>query len=86
MRASLSPWLTSLDPRTQNAAGVLAHLVTLVPRLMASLHGGPAPADLSVPNLSALRDMCLAQAQEVAWQKAVMGASPPSLAALLAQS
>ncbi|GAA5947758.1 hypothetical protein JCM3775_002946, partial [Rhodotorula graminis] len=56
----------------QNAAGVLAHLVTLVPRLTASLHGGPAPADLSAPNLSALRDWCLAQAQEVAWQKAVM--------------
>ncbi|GAA5850405.1 hypothetical protein JCM9279_001404 [Rhodotorula babjevae] len=56
----------------QNAAGVLAHLVTLIPRFTSSLHGGPAPADLSVPNLSALRDMCLAQAQEVAWQKAVM--------------
>ncbi|GAA5908503.1 hypothetical protein JCM8208_002648 [Rhodotorula glutinis] len=56
----------------QNAAGILAHLVTLVPRLTASLHGGPAPADLSGPNLSALRDLCLAQAQEVAWQKAVM--------------
>ncbi|TNY20372.1 BRO1-like domain-containing protein [Rhodotorula diobovata] len=56
----------------QTAAGVLTHLLTLLPRLHASLHGGPAPADLSAPTVTALRDLCLAQAQEVAWQKAVM--------------
>lgn len=29
--------------------------------------------DLSVESISALRDLCLAQAQEIAWQKAVLG-------------
>ncbi|GAA5824059.1 hypothetical protein JCM3770_004945, partial [Rhodotorula araucariae] len=56
----------------QNAAGVLSHLLTLLPRLHGSLHSGPAPTDLSEANITALRDLCLAQAQEVAWQKAVM--------------
>ncbi|BGP51757.1 pH-response regulator protein palA/rim20 [Rhodotorula kratochvilovae] len=56
----------------QNAAGVLSHLLTVLPRLHASLHGGPTPADLAALNITALRDLCLAQAQEVAWQKAVM--------------
>ncbi|GAA6017786.1 hypothetical protein JCM10207_000501 [Rhodosporidiobolus poonsookiae] len=55
----------------QNASGILAHLVTLLPRL----EGGdspPVPRDLSSPVIEALRDLSLAQAQEVAWQKAVM--------------
>ncbi|GJN94361.1 hypothetical protein Rhopal_007435-T1 [Rhodotorula paludigena] len=56
----------------QNAAGVLSHLLTLLPRLKSSLEGLPPPTDLTAACISALRDLCLAQAQEVAWQKAVM--------------
>ncbi|GAA5998864.1 Rim20p [Rhodotorula paludigena] len=56
----------------QNAAGVLSHLLRLLPRLKSSLEGLPPPTDLTAACISALRDLCLAQAQEVAWQKAVM--------------
>lgn len=58
----------------QNAAGTLEHVITLLP-LIRSTDGtamNPVSPDLAVDALSALRDLCLAQAQEAAWSKAVM--------------
>ncbi|GAA5906375.1 hypothetical protein JCM6882_002712 [Rhodosporidiobolus microsporus] len=58
----------------QTAAGLLAHLLTLLPRLSPPHSPKAPPADPSFhPDLvSSLQYLCLAQAQEVAWQKAVM--------------
>ncbi|GAA6037543.1 hypothetical protein JCM8097_008246 [Rhodosporidiobolus ruineniae] len=57
----------------QLAAGTLNHALNLLPAVLASLKTAAAPVspDLTTPLLECLRDMCLAQAQEVAWQKAV---------------
>ncbi|GAA5973967.1 hypothetical protein JCM11641_001248 [Rhodosporidiobolus odoratus] len=69
----------------QNAAGLLSHLLTLLPSFLSCLPpSATPPADLSVSAISALRDLCLAQAQEVAWQKAVMGRLKDSTIAKLA--
>ncbi|ORY88475.1 BRO1-like domain-domain-containing protein [Leucosporidium creatinivorum] len=57
----------------QNAAGVLSHLLTLLPLLKAEPPAlDPLSPDLSTKSIEALRDLCLAQAQEVFWQKGVM--------------
>ncbi|BGP35397.1 pH-response regulator protein palA/rim20 [Rhodotorula toruloides] len=59
----------------QNAAGVLSLLLDQLGDLQRPSHAAlPSawPADLARPTIEALRDLCLAQAQEVAWQKAVM--------------
>ncbi|GAA5830049.1 hypothetical protein JCM11251_006857 [Rhodosporidiobolus azoricus] len=68
----------------QTAAGLLSHLLTLIPRLphqtspsshpSSSSSPTPAPFDPSFHPLllSSLQHLLLAQAQEVAWQKAVM--------------
>lgn len=65
----------------QNAAGVLSHLLTQLSLLRLE---PPAPdpltPDFSPAAIEALRDLCLAQAQEVFWQKAVMGTFPADIA------
>ncbi|BGP27682.1 pH-response regulator protein palA/rim20 [Rhodotorula toruloides] len=59
----------------QNAAGALSLLLDQLEesrRPVAAPSPSTWPADLARPTVEALRDLCLAQAQEVAWQKAVM--------------
>ncbi|BGP65975.1 hypothetical protein NBRC10512_007362 [Rhodotorula toruloides] len=59
----------------QNAAGTLSLLLDQLGDLHRPSPGASPsiwPADLARPTIEALRDLCLAQAQEVAWQKAVM--------------
>ncbi|BGP03504.1 pH-response regulator protein palA/rim20 [Rhodotorula toruloides] len=59
----------------QNAAGALSLLLDQLGDLQRPSHAATSsvwPADLARPTIEALRDLCLAQAQEVAWQKAVM--------------
>ncbi|GAA6064278.1 hypothetical protein JCM10212_000980 [Sporobolomyces blumeae] len=61
----------------QTAAGAYDHLVHVVDRFEATLarEGNPGarvPPDLRRTAVESLREVCLAQAQEVAWQKAVM--------------
>lgn len=65
----------------------MSHLLTLLPLLkpeegaQSSASNAPAaladPAspDLTLKTIEALRDVCLAQAQEVFWSKGVMGDS-----------
>lgn len=60
--------------RTQNAAGALSHLLTLLPSLVDD-EGLPLSPDLTAETVESLRDLMLAQAQEVFWQKGVMGGS-----------
>lgn len=69
-------WRTEveLNDWRQNAAGTLAHLLTLLPLLQPEPSGPDPPSpDLTRKSIEALRDVCLAQAQEAFWQKAVMG-------------
>ncbi|KAK4705321.1 programmed cell death 6-interacting protein, partial [Phenoliferia sp. Uapishka_3] len=57
----------------QKAAGVLAHLLDLLPDFQPDPPAMVPPSpDLSSKVIEALRDICLAQAQEAFWQKAVM--------------
>lgn len=57
----------------QKAAGALTHLLTLVSLIdqLPSAFSPPSP-EFSLKSLEAMRDVCLAQAQEAFWQKAVM--------------
>ncbi|GAA5868770.1 hypothetical protein JCM8547_005372 [Rhodosporidiobolus lusitaniae] len=58
----------------QNAAGLLAYLLSLLPHAISSLSANNErlPPDFAPHVFESLRDLCLAEAQEVAWQKAVM--------------
>jgi programmed cell death 6-interacting protein len=58
----------------QAAAGILSHLLSLIPTLASTFAAAPrtADSDLSAATLRALRDVMLAQAQECAWAKAVV--------------
>ena len=59
----------------QSASGVLNYLIsTVIPMLSKSYTGGPQDYELTEPVLRALEYLMLAQAQECAWQLAVMGA------------
>ena len=59
----------------QNAAGCFKHLSDAVLPLIkpSPSHKDPCSPDLSKPALEALTSLCLAQAQECFWQKAVLG-------------
>ncbi|SCV68239.1 BQ2448_360 [Microbotryum intermedium] len=59
----------------QNAAGVLSHLLILFPLLAddADPEQEPISPDFTPESIEALRDLCLAQAQEVFWQNGVLG-------------
>ncbi|SCZ90035.1 BZ3500_MvSof-1268-A1-R1_Chr1-3g01736 [Microbotryum saponariae] len=59
----------------QNAAGVLSHLLTLLPLLADEddPEQDPMSPDFTPESIEALRDLCLAQAQEVFWQNGVLG-------------
>ncbi|KAL8287149.1 hypothetical protein RQP46_003601 [Phenoliferia psychrophenolica] len=57
----------------QRAAGVLSHLIALLPSFNPDPPAlSPPSPDLSPRTIEALRDICLAQAQEAFWQKGVM--------------
>ncbi|TDL25855.1 pH-response regulator [Rickenella mellea] len=57
----------------QNAAGTLSYLINnVIPVLAESLPNRQPPVDLSIPFLRGLEYLMLAQAQECAWQRAVM--------------
>ncbi|BGP20221.1 pH-response regulator protein palA/rim20 [Rhodosporidiobolus nylandii] len=75
----------------QHAAGLLSHLLTLLPRLVVPLPGPGANSEPLTPDLTenavkAMRDMMLAQAQEVAWLKGVMDRLKNGTIAKLASS
>lgn len=59
----------------QEAAGCFQHIKdTALPSLtLPADHKQPCSPDLSVPCVQALSQFCLAQAQECAWQQAVLG-------------
>ncbi|GJJ08702.1 hypothetical protein Clacol_002921 [Clathrus columnatus] len=57
----------------QNAAGVLSHIVSVIPTLIESLPPNSLlPSDLSETFFNALQHLMLAQAQESFWQRAVL--------------
>ncbi|SGY18091.1 BQ5605_C015g07978 [Microbotryum silenes-dioicae] len=58
----------------QNAAGVLSHLLTLLPLLADEddPEQDPMSPDFTPESIESLRDLCLAQAQEVFWQNGVL--------------
>lgn len=72
----LASCIASPTNNAQSAAGTLSYISSQVlPNLLESLSGSLIPSELTPPSVRALENLMLAQAQECAWQRAVLGKS-----------